>query len=149
MNQGTKLRQNILPLECVEDSVDNGITTTIFLSPEECEELLNPQPVPVTPDLPDTTFVVTPVPRLPLIPRKQQIETDELPGGPEPLVTVPGGKMARVPLKTHTVSIHSEQPGQFYDPTTVIVPTLVAGFVLVSFIWLVVDYFLHVHLSKR
>lgn len=41
-----QLKQFIAPLDCVKQTIDNGVTTEVILTPEECDELLNPTPEP-------------------------------------------------------------------------------------------------------
>lgn len=63
--------QWIAPLECVEEEITDGISTITYLTPEECDELLNPddntpdKPI-VTPTTPTDTLG-TPKQRSPLL----------------------------------------------------------------------------------
>jgi hypothetical protein len=56
----TRFEQYISPKECVKEEVNNGISTSVILTPQECEELLNPEPPkpPKEPENPRPPIVV-------------------------------------------------------------------------------------------
>lgn len=64
-----KLQQWIAPLECTRSSTVDGETTTVILTPQECDDLLNPPnqggggkpPVTPTPNAPDTGVFREPI----------------------------------------------------------------------------------------
>lgn len=41
-----RLEQWIAPLECTENEIVDGVNTTTYLTPQECEDLLSPKPSP-------------------------------------------------------------------------------------------------------
>jgi hypothetical protein len=45
-----RLEQYVSPLDCVKETIDDGVTTQVILSPQECEDLLNPKP----PEIPES-----------------------------------------------------------------------------------------------
>ena len=42
--QRTEFKTRIVPLECVDQTVQNGVSVDQYLSPEECDDLINPKP---------------------------------------------------------------------------------------------------------
>ena len=48
------IRQNIFPLECVFQVVNDGSNTVIYITPDECNSIFPPDPEPVDPEDPDT-----------------------------------------------------------------------------------------------
>lgn len=47
-----RLKMWIAPLECTRNEVSDGVTTTIILTPEQCDDLLHPPPVKPQPGKP-------------------------------------------------------------------------------------------------
>jgi hypothetical protein len=45
----TKVRVRVVPLECIIEEINNGVTEEYFLGPSECEDLINP-PIITPPD---------------------------------------------------------------------------------------------------
>jgi len=58
--QTTRFEQYVSPKECVKETINNGVTTQVILSPQECEELLNPKPPepPKEPESPKPPVVI-------------------------------------------------------------------------------------------
>lgn len=47
--RSARLNQYVSPRECVRETVNDGVETRSILTPEECEELLNPEPIDENP----------------------------------------------------------------------------------------------------
>lgn len=148
MSARPQFRQHILPLECVEDRVENGVSITTLLTPEECNELLNPT-LPGVPSHPTSpiNFGSTVTSGI----GQRSIRFGDLDSSwmdADQALTVPGNAWLST-AKTGVVSYHDSQQGQFYDPTTVIIPILVSvSFILVG-VWLGADHVLRHLLAKR
>ena len=60
----SRLNQYVSPRECVQETVDDGVEMRSILTPEECQELLNPGPIdenptPTEPQKPQPVVVDT------------------------------------------------------------------------------------------
>lgn len=61
-----RLKQWIAPLECTKNEIIDGVNTTTYLTPEECDDLLHPTPTPTpTPKPIDDETTPTVIPKAP------------------------------------------------------------------------------------
>jgi hypothetical protein len=67
---------------------------------------------------------------------------------PEEALTVPGNSWLPT-TRTGIVTYHDSQQGLFYDPTTAIIPIVVAVSFIGAGVWLGIDHFLRYLLAKR
>jgi hypothetical protein len=49
----TKVKIRVVPLECIIEQINNGITEIYFLEPLECDDIINPKPPPGVKPLPN------------------------------------------------------------------------------------------------
>lgn len=94
-----KLKQQILPLDCIYEEVNDGTGTLIYLTPEECGQIPDPEPEPEEPDpepetpTPGTVTVVDNGVRISVF-RVTTIPTTTTPSTPTPPTSAPGPTIA-------------------------------------------------------
>ena len=144
----SSLRQNIFPLDCVFQIVNDGSNTVVYITPDECSVIFPPDPDPEDPvdpvDPTDPTNPVTPNPSTPntpdggsfIPPTRIQTGIIQTPG-----IRIPSGFEAaqQLPFEPIAVlqSVEEAQVAKGFTATSTVIAAVVVGLTAIGLIILI------------